>query len=240
LSPRSLVLLAPRPSRVHRHRTHFGLTTSIRPAAGHRDCGFRIADCGSRSEPPTFHTLFSVVSVASVVKHQSRWAQPTLPAHAAALSLPCIGVHLCSSAVASPLRPSAISAVEKEHCQFSHIRQRCVSRDYYAGCLRGRQGKRRQQASGSRQEGSRIRQQVCDYISWGGFAGQTRNLACQCLFRPREGSRAGTHDLQERRCQCPRASVLARLAKPFTPTQISRTLDLSDTRRPQSRHQTFI
>ena len=36
---------------------------------------------------------------------------------------------------------------------------------------------------------------VCDYISWGDSGGQTRNLAFQCLFRPEERSRAGTHDL---------------------------------------------
>ena len=31
----------------------------------------------------------------------------------------------------------------------------------------------------------------------GDLAGRTRNLAFQCLFCPREGSRAGTHDLQK-------------------------------------------
>jgi hypothetical protein len=50
LSPRSLALLAPRPSHVHGYGRHFGLTASIRPTAGHRDFGLRNAECGLKRQ----------------------------------------------------------------------------------------------------------------------------------------------------------------------------------------------
>ncbi len=72
--------------------------------SGVRGQGIRWVLTFLRSYPLTFHALFSVVSVTFVVKNKNRWAEPTLPAHAASMSRSFISVHRRLHALCVPLQ----------------------------------------------------------------------------------------------------------------------------------------